>query len=53
MKFRIHYEVNGYDDYYIIDGYDVKDIMKQNKVEMQKRNIDYEKNNCWSEKVEE
>lgn len=51
MKFKIHYIVNGFEDSYILSGETVKEIQTLNKIEMEKRNLDQNKNDCWSEEI--
>lgn len=51
MKFKMHYEINGIEDTYIIEGKSIKELKEKNKKEMAKRNIEIEKNNVWSENM--
>jgi len=49
MKVRIYYTINNIEDSYVLTGEDLSDLREQNKTEMQKRGLDSEKNDCWSE----
>ncbi len=51
MEFAIHYEVDGYEDKYIISGDTVEEVREANQVEMQRRGLHEYNNNCWSEQV--
>ena len=51
MKFRIHYEVEGVEDTYIIAGNSIKKVKEANEIEMKKRNITIIDNNVWSENL--
>ena len=48
MKFRIYFTVDDYEDSYDIVGDTVEEIIDKNKTEMKRRNLDADKNNCWS-----
>lgn len=48
MKFEIHYTINEIDYCYMVSGDTLEEIQMKNEVEMIKRNLDAEKNNCWS-----
>ena len=49
MTYRIHYNIGAFEDYYDLEGDTIKEIKAQNKIEMEKRNLDSVKNNCWAE----
>ena len=51
MTFEIHYTINGVDDYYVLSGETMDEILEQNNIEMEKRNLDFKRNNCWSRQV--
>jgi len=51
MEFKIHYTINGTDDYFLLSGETLADITILAKKEMNKRGLEGEKNNLWSEKV--
>jgi len=51
MKIKIHYTSNGNKDSLIINGNTLKEIQEIAKKETEKRGLDVEKNNCWSEKL--
>ncbi len=51
MRYKIHYTINGVDDYYILSGDTLKEIQKKNETQMEWRGLDSEKNNCWSEEI--
>ena len=48
MKVEIHYEINDYEDFYVLEGDNFEDIQKLNAIEMKRRGLDADKNNCWS-----
>ena len=48
MKVEIHYTIDEFDDYYILIGDTFEEIQEKNELEMEKRNLDTDKNNCWS-----
>ena len=49
MKFRIHFDKQGFQDFYEITGNTIEDIKNKNDKEMLKRGLDSKLNNCWSE----
>ena len=51
MIFEIHYSIGDYEDFYILEGDNIKEIQGLNTVEMEKRNLDEDKNNCYSIEV--
>ncbi len=51
MKIEIHYTINGFDDYYTLTGDTIEEMQTQNEIEMEKRNLNPEKNNCWSKEI--
>lgn len=51
MKFRIHYEIDGFQDCVDIEGEDIDDIKGKAKHETEKRGLDEVKNNLWSEEI--
>lgn len=51
MKFKIHYTVNGYEDCLIITGNSIEEIKVNADKELNKRNLDVNKNNVWSEQI--
>ncbi len=53
MKIEIHYTIDALEDYYILLGDTIEEIQEQNKIEMAKRNLDAERNSCWSKEIRE
>jgi hypothetical protein len=51
MKFRVHFTVNGDKDFYDLEGDTVREIRDQNILEMKRRQLDFHKNDCWSEEL--
>lgn len=57
MKFKIHFThkgenvVDDVDDFFIIEGETIYDIRNEFYKELAKRNLDDNKNNCWSEEI--
>lgn len=51
MKFEIHYEVNGCEDMYILEGDTVEQIQELDSVQRAKRGLTQEKNNMYSVKI--
>jgi hypothetical protein len=49
MRFKIHFTVNGYEDFIILEGDSVESIREQARYFFASRNIDEEKCNPWSE----
>jgi hypothetical protein len=48
---KIHYTIKGQDDYYVLTGDTIDDIINQNKLEMKRRNLNAKDNDCWSEEL--
>ena len=53
MLVRIHYEIDGSTDYFDVIGKYIKDIQKQAILEVEKRGLTREKNNYYSEVLED
>ena len=51
MKYKIHFEVDEVEDSIDIMGDTIKDIQEIVAMEMKKRGLDSDKNNCWSEEI--
>lgn len=51
MKVRIHYEISGVEDSYVLNAEFLEDIRWQNKAQMEQRSLDEDKNNMWSEEI--
>lgn len=51
MKYRINYTIWDYDDSYIIEWETIEEIREKVINEQNKRWLDVEKNNLWSEKI--
>jgi hypothetical protein len=50
-KFKIHFTIKGEEDYFIISGETAKEIQHKAKIECDKRGLDHELNNLWSEEL--
>jgi hypothetical protein len=48
MKFKINYSIGNHEDSYILEADTIEEIIELNIEEMLKRNLNKEKNNCWS-----
>lgn len=51
MTFRVHFTIDGFDDYIDIEGDDIEEIREKAKIEEEKRGLDIDKNNLWSEEL--
>ncbi len=57
MKFKIHFThkgenvVDDVDDFFIVEGDTLEDIRNNANKELVKRNLDTDRNNCWSEEI--
>jgi len=51
MKFRIHFEIGEYQDFIDIEGETIEDVKEIAKTETERRGLDEQKNNLWSEKL--
>jgi len=51
MTIKIHYTVNGFEDSIIMTGDTIEDIRNRAQQELDKRGLDREKNNCWTEEI--
>lgn len=49
MKFRLHFEYEGFEDYIDIEGEDIDLIKQAAFIEMNRRNVD--SSQCWSEEL--
>ena len=45
MKFEIHYSIGDYEDYLIVEGDTISDIIKEAKRETESRGLEEHKNN--------
>lgn len=53
MRHKIHFTIDEYTDDYVVEGDTIEEVQKANRVEMEKRGLTAEKNNCWSEEIKE
>lgn len=51
VAYRIHYEIGDYQDYFDVEAETTEETRPMVKEEMEKRGLDAEKNNCWSEEI--
>jgi len=51
MKVKINYEINDQHDFYVLEADTVDELLTLNRIEMEKRGLDEDKNNCWSENL--
>jgi len=51
MKFKIHYEINGEYDYFIVSGETIEEVQKNAHEEIGKRDLNMIKNNVFSERI--
>lgn len=51
MKFKIHFSIGDYEDYFIVEGDSWKEIKKACKAEVDSRGLSVDKNNIWSEQI--
>jgi len=51
MKFKIHFEIGEYEDFFVVEGETIKEIQEITKQETDKRGLDEQKNNLWSEEI--
>ena len=51
MKFKIHFEINGYEDSFIIEEENIDDIKLTVKEEIDRRGLTEQDNNLWSEEI--
>jgi hypothetical protein len=51
-RFRIHYEIDDFEDSIIIEGETVREVQRKAHDELQRRGLDPERNNAWSERME-
>lgn len=51
MKFKVHYSLEEYDDFFIIEGDELEEIKEKVFKELFVRGVDTEKNNVWSEEL--
>jgi len=51
VKFKIHFEINEYEDFVLLEGETVEEIKEKAKTFAEKRGLDSEKNNMWSEEL--
>jgi hypothetical protein len=48
MKFEIHFSIDDYEDYFVVEGDTIEEIKTIAKSETDKRNLNEEKNNLYS-----
>jgi len=51
MKVTTNYTINGIQDSYILEGDDIEEIREKNLKEMEKRGLDMEINDMYSEEL--
>lgn len=51
MKFKIHFSIGDYDDYFVVEGETIDEIKEKAKYETDRRGLSEEKNNLWSEEI--
>ncbi len=51
MKFKIHFTIDEYEDYFVIEGDTIKEIRTKSDSELKKRGLTLEKNNVYSIEV--
>ena len=51
VRFRIHYEIYGQEDSFILEAETAEDIRAGIGAVLNQRGLDPEINNCWSEKL--
>lgn len=51
MTFRIHFNIDGDEDSFVVQGESLKDIRAKAKQELDARGLDVDRHNVWSEKV--
>lgn len=51
MKFKIHFTIEDFEDYLIVEGNTIKECREKTKIETDKRGLQEEKNNLWSEQI--
>lgn len=51
MRFKIHYSINGFDDYFVIEGETIEEIREKADSELLKRGLDVTKNSVCSEEI--
>jgi len=51
MKFKIHFEVGDYTDFFVVEGETIENVKEIAKKETESRGLDEQKNNLWSEKL--
>jgi hypothetical protein len=51
MKFKIHFEVGDFLDFFVVEGETIEKIKEIAKKETESRGLDEQKNNLWSEEL--
>ena len=51
MRFEIHFEINGQEDYFIIEGEDIEEIKLKASAETDRRGLSEIENNLWSREI--
>ena len=52
MTLKIHFTVNGVEDYFIISGDTIQEVRSNAMEATEKRGLDQKENNLWSEKID-
>ncbi len=52
MRFKIHFEVGGYEDYFIVNANTIEECQEMAKQITDNRGLDEKTNNLWSEEIE-
>jgi hypothetical protein len=51
MKFEIHFSVQEWEDYFIVEGDTIEEIKEIAKRETDARGLDEKRNNLWSKEI--
>lgn len=51
MKFKIHFTVGDYSDYFLVEGDSIEEVIAIAKKETDNRGLDEIKNDLWSEEL--
>jgi hypothetical protein len=51
MKFKIHFEIGDFHDYFIVEGDTIEEVKEKANAEERRRGLDEDENNLWSEEI--
>lgn len=51
MKFRIHFEINGGDDDFDVEGDSLEDVKIKTDLELKRRGLSVDENGVWSQEL--